>query len=173
MDTAQRASDMVASPSSSDRSAFHPLPALESAQFSAMVDAHRLAKVGRPTLVRSPATPSTVQGGAAPVLARRLLHTMPRIPSLSLIDSTEPFSPAPHMLSATDTFPDDTQTRLQSQPSEDWCFSDAEDGDNGNDFTPELLTPPALVGDARPISKRMVATAAGRSSAFFLLTCTL
>ena len=66
---------------------------LESAQFSAMIDAHRLAKVGRPALVRSPATPPTVHGGTAPILTRRLLPTMPRIPSLSLLDSTEPFSP--------------------------------------------------------------------------------
>ena len=45
MDTAQRASDMIASASSLDRSAFHPLPTLESTQFYAMVDAHTMAKV--------------------------------------------------------------------------------------------------------------------------------
>ena len=170
MDTAQRASDIVASPSSSDRSAFHLLPALESAQFSAMADAHRLAKIGRPILVRSPATPSTANGGPAPALTRRLLPTMPRIPSLSLLDSTEPLSPVTHMLSATDTFPDDTPTRLQPQPAEDWCFSDAEDGDSNEDSTPGFFSPPVSVGDAQAVPTKTAATAAGRPSAFFLHT---
>ena len=170
MDTAQRASDMITSALSLDRGAFHPLPALESAQFYAMVDVHRMAKVGHPTLGRSPATPSTVQGRAAPILTGRLLSTIPRIPSLSLLDSAEPFSPAPRTLPVTDLFPDDTQTRLRSQPSADWCFSDAEDEDNDDGLTSGLLTPPISFGDARPTPTRTVVTATGRSSAFFLHT---
>ena len=94
MDTAQRASDIVASPSTSDRGAFLPLPALESAQFSAIVDTHRRAKLGRPAPMRSPATPPTANGGAAPVLTKRLLPVMPRIPSLSLLDPAEPTPPS-------------------------------------------------------------------------------
>ena len=57
MDTIQRAYDMVVSSSSSDRDAFHLLPALDSAQFEDMVDAHRLAKIGHTPPVRSPVTP--------------------------------------------------------------------------------------------------------------------
>ena len=161
---------MITSASSLDRGAFHPLPALESAQFYAMVDAHRMAKVGHPTLGRPPATPSTVQGRTAPILTGRLLSTIPRIPSLSLLDSAEPFSPAPRTLPVTDLFPDDTQARLRSQPSADWCFSDAEDEDNDDGLTSGLLTPPISFGDARPTPTRTVATATGRSSAFFLHT---
>ena len=135
-----------------------------------MVDVHRMTKVGHPTLGRSPATPSTVQGRAAPILTGRLLPTIPRIPSLSLLDSAEPFSPAPRTLPVTDLFPDDTQARLRSQPSADWCFSDAEDEDNDDGLTSGLLTPPISFGDARPTPTRTVATATGRSSAFFLHT---
>ena len=61
-----------------------------------------------PTLGRPPATPSTVQGRTAPILTGRLPSTIPRIPSLSLLDSAEPFSPAPRTLPVTDLFPDDT-----------------------------------------------------------------
>ena len=94
MDTEQRASGIVASTSTSDRGAFHLLPALESAQLSSIVDTHRRARIGRPTtLMRSPATPSTANGGAAPVLIRFLPPIMPRIPSLSLLDPAEPVSP--------------------------------------------------------------------------------
>ena len=58
MDTIQRAHGIVVSSSSSDRDAFHLLPALDSEQFEAMVDAHRLAKkTGHPPSVRSPITP--------------------------------------------------------------------------------------------------------------------
>ena len=56
MEAARRASDIVASPSSSDRDAFSLVPALDSAQFSALVDSHRQAKQGRTPLVRSATT---------------------------------------------------------------------------------------------------------------------
>ena len=41
MEVTRRANDIVASPSSSDRAAFPPVPALDSAQFSALVNSHR------------------------------------------------------------------------------------------------------------------------------------
>ena len=43
MEAARRASDIVTSPSSSDRDAFPLVPELDSAQFSALVDSHRRA----------------------------------------------------------------------------------------------------------------------------------
>ena len=49
------------------------------------------------------------------------------------------------------TFPDDTQTRLQPQPAEGWCFSDAEDGVSSDESTPGLFTPPTSVGGAQLI----------------------
>ena len=171
MDTAQRASGIVASPSTSDRGAsfpFHPLPSLESAQFSGIVDTHRRAKLGRPAPVRSPATPSTANGGAAPVLTRRLPPIMPRIPSLSLLDPAEPTPPRPHTLSATDTFPGGVvQTRLRPRPAEGSSFSGADDGIDGDDSAPGLSTPPASVGGARSIPTRTATTAVGHPSAFF------
>ena len=170
IDTARRASGIVASPPYSDRSAFHPLPALVSVQFSAVVVTHRLAKISHTPLRRSPATPSTAKGWAAPVPARRLLPTIPRIPPLSLLDSAEPFSPVPHLLSATDTFPDDTPTRLQPQPAEDWCFSAIEDGDSSDDSAPGFFAPTALlVGGVQAIPTMNAAAAAGHPSAAFFL----
>jgi len=56
MEAAQRASDIATSPSSSDRDAFSLVPALDSAQFSALVDSHRQATQGRTPLVRSHAS---------------------------------------------------------------------------------------------------------------------
>ena len=53
MEAAKRTSDIVTSPSSSDRDAFSLVPALDSAQFSALVDSHRQATQGRTPLVRS------------------------------------------------------------------------------------------------------------------------
>ena len=62
MEAAQRASVMVASSSSSDRRAFPLVPALDLAQFSAMVEAHWLANIGHTPLVRSTTAPSTAGG---------------------------------------------------------------------------------------------------------------
>ena len=97
-------------------------------------------------------------------------HHATHFPPLSLLGSAEPLSPVPHRLSATDTFPGDTQIRLQLQPAEGWCFSDAEGGVSSDDSTPGLFTPPASVGGARPTPARAIATAAGRPSAFFTHT---
>ena len=166
MDTAQRASDIVASPSTSDRGAFRLLPALGSAQFSDIVDTHRRAKLGRPAPIRPPATPCTANEGAAPVLNRRLPPIMPRIPSLSLLDPADPVPLRPNALSTTDTFSGDARTRLRSRPAEDSYLSDVDDGVGSDDLTPELFTPPASVGGARSVPTTTAATAVGRPSAF-------
>ena len=129
---------------------------------------HRTGTCARPHVTHSHHGDATQQ---PPVAARPARPASPlAIHGTQLLDSAEPFSPVPHMFSATDTFPDDTQTRLQPQPAEDWCFSDAEDGVSSDDSTPGLFTPPASVGDAQPVPTRTVATAAGRPSAFFLHT---
>ena len=84
MDIVQRASDIVASSSSSDRDAFHLPPALDSAQFMATVDAHRLAKVGHtppPAIAHHPSGSGLGHTGA-----RRwpsLIRTTHSIPSLA------------------------------------------------------------------------------------------
>ena len=130
MDAVQRASDIVASSSSSGRGAFHLLPTLDSAQFAATVDAHRLAKIGHPPPVRSPPTPSVTRGSATPVPAGNHSLIGPHIPPLPLPDFADPFSPEPRVLSAADPFPDGTPARLRPQPIADSDFSDIEDEGN-------------------------------------------
>ena len=73
-----------------------------------------------------------------------------------------------HLLSATDTFPDDTPTQLQPQPAGDWCFSAIEDRDSSDDSAPGFFAPTALVSDVQAIPTMNAATAAGHPSAFFL-----
>ena len=106
--------------------------------------------------------------GATPVLTRRHRPTMKRIPPLSLFGSLGPFPLVPHPLSATDTFPDDTPTRLQPQPAEDWFFSAIEDEDSSDGPAPGFFAPTASVGGVKVIPKMISATAAGHPSAFFL-----
>ena len=132
MDAVQRASDMVASSSSSDRGAFHLLPALDSAQFEATVDAHRLAKISHIPPVRSPATPSVARGSATPVPTGSRPLTVPHIPPLPLPGFADPLSHEPRMFSATDLLPDGTPARLRPQPIGDSNFSDIEDDGNGD-----------------------------------------
>ena len=81
MDAAQRVSGMVASSSSSNRSAFHLLPALDSTQFSARVEAHRLARIDRSSLGRSSPTPSTA-GGHRSKERKRVSVSRLRFPSV-------------------------------------------------------------------------------------------
>ena len=92
MDTIQRAYDMVVSSSSSDRGAFHLLPALDSEQFEAMVDAHRLAKTGHTPSVRSPITP-VARSSATPIPADNRPLAGPHIPLLPLPGFADPLSP--------------------------------------------------------------------------------
>ena len=114
MDAIQRAYDMVASSSFSDRDAFHLLPALDSAQFEAAVDAHRLAKAGRtPTPVRSPTTP-VARGSATPIHAGGHPLAVPHIPALPLPGFADPLSPEPRMFSTTDP-PPPTPTALPNR----------------------------------------------------------
>ena len=57
MEVTRRASDIVTSPSSSDRAAFPPVPALDSAQFSTLVNSHRRVARDSNPLMRSATTP--------------------------------------------------------------------------------------------------------------------
>ena len=77
--------------------------------------------------------------------------TMPRIPPFSLPGSVEPFSLVPHLLSATDTFPDDTPTQLWPQPMGDSYFSDIEDGGSSDDSASHFSAPTTLADDAAVI----------------------
>ena len=135
-----------------------------------MVDAHRRAKIGHTPPGRSSATPSTARGSVTPVPAGHHPPTMPRIPSFSLPDSAETFSLEPHMLSATDAFPDGTLAQLRSQPMRDSNFSDIEDADSSDDSAFYFSAPAALADDAAMIPATTASTAAGRPSAFLLNT---
>ena len=108
MEAARRASDIVTSPSSSDRGAFSLVPALDSAQFFALVDSHRWAAQGRPPLVRSATTPVAARAGFSPTGTAPRPFGMHRTRSLPLSNSVEPCLLASRMLSATDAFPDMT-----------------------------------------------------------------
>ena len=146
MDAMQRAYDMVASSSSSDRGAFHLLPALDSAQFEATVDAHRLAKISHTPPVRSPTTP-VARGSATPVPAGSHPLAVPHIPPLPLPGFADPLSPEPRMFSATDPLPDGSPARLRPQPVGDSNFSDIEDdgNDDGSAFLSDGTHAPAAV----------------------------
>jgi hypothetical protein len=170
MDAAQRASGIVASSSSSDRDAFHLLPALDSTQFVAMVDAHRLAKIGYTPPGRSSATPSTPRGSATPVPTGHHPPTMPRIPPFSWPGSAEPFSLEPHILSATDAFPDGTLAQLRSQPMGESNFSGIEDEGSSDYSAFHFSAPAALADDPAVVPATTAATAAGRPSASLLNT---
>ena len=112
MDTMQRAYDMVGSSSSSDRDAFHLLPALDSEQFEGMVDAHRLAKTGHTPSVRSPITPAA-RSSATPIPADNRPLSGPHIPPLPLPGFADPLSPESRPFSATDALPGLAQATAQ------------------------------------------------------------
>ena len=119
--------EWVASASSSDRNTFPLVPAFDSTQFLAMVEAHRLAKIVRTPLGRSSAAPSTAGDSVTPVPIGALL---------------EPFSLMPHLLSATDTLPGETPIQRRHQPAGDSHFSDIEDGGSDDDWVPAATAPP-------------------------------
>ena len=141
MEAARRASDIVTSPSSSDRDVFPLVPELDSAQFSALMDSHRRATQDRTPLVRSATAP--------PVAARTgfsLAGTAPcplgmhRTRSLPLPNSAEPCLLAAHMLSATDAFPDMTPADLRhTQVVIGDHFSDIDEDEQEDEATPQSL----------------------------------
>ena len=146
MDTIQRAYDMVGSSSSSDRDAFHLLPALDSEQFEGMVDAHRLAKTGHTPSVRSPITP-VARSSATPIPADNRPLAGPHIPPLPLPGFADPLSPESRPFSATDALPGDSPARSRPQQAGDSSFSDIEDDDNddGSAFLFDATHAPAAV----------------------------
>ena len=109
MEATRRASDIVTSPSSSDRGAFSIVPALDSAQFSVLVDSHRRAAQGQTPLVRSATTPPVAaRVGFSPAGTAPRPFGMHRTRSLPLSNSMEPCFLESHVLSATDACPDRT-----------------------------------------------------------------
>ena len=117
MEVARRASDIVASSSSSDRDAFSLVPALDSAQFSALVESHRQAKQGRTPLVRSATVPPVAIGvGSSPACTAPRPFSIHRTRTLPSSSSKEPCLLESHMLSATDAFPDTTPADQRHTP---------------------------------------------------------
>ena len=117
MEAAQRASGIATSPTSSGRGAFPLVPALDSAQFSALVDSHRRATQGRTPLVRSATTPSVAaRAGFSLTGTAPRPFGMHRTRSLPLSNSMEPCFLESHMLSATDAFPDMTPADQRHTP---------------------------------------------------------
>ena len=141
MEAAQRASDIATSLSSSDRDAFSLVPALDSAQFSALVDSHRRATQGRTPLVRSAATPPVAtKAGFSPTGTAPRPFGMHRTRSLPLSNSMEPCLLEPHMLSATDAFPDMTpadQRHMQAVIGDH--FSDIDEDEQEDEATSQSL----------------------------------
>ena len=76
----------------------------------------------------------------------------------------------PHMLSATDAFPDGTLTQLRSQPMEESNFSDIEDEGSSDDSVFHFSAPAALADGPAVVPATTAATATGRPSAFLLST---
>ena len=146
MDTIQRAYDMVVSSSFSDRDAFHLLPALDSEQVEAMVDAHQLAKTGHTPSVRSPITPEA-RSSATPIPADNRPLVGPHIPLLPLPGFADPLSPESRSFSATDALPGDSPARSRPQQVGDSSFSDIEEDDNddGSAFLSGVTHAPAAV----------------------------
>ena len=144
MDTIQRAYDMVVSSSSSDRDAFHVLPALDSEQFEAMVDAHQLAKTAHTPSVRSPITP-VARSSATPIPAGNRLLAGPHIPLLPLPGFADPLSPESHPFSATGALTGGSPARSRPQQVGDSSSSDIEDDDNddGSAFLSDATRAPA------------------------------
>ena len=117
MEAARRASDIATAPSSSDRDAFSLMSALDSTQFSALVNSHRWATQGRTPLVRSATTPPVAaRVGFSPTGTAPRPFGMHRTRSLPLSNSMEPCLLESHMLSATDAFPDMTPADQRHTP---------------------------------------------------------
>ena len=117
MEAAQRASGIATSPSSSNRGAFSLVPALDSAQFSALVDSHRRATQGRTPLVRSATGPRVAVGVGFPSAGTAPRpFDMHRTRSLPLSSSMESCLLDSHMLSATGAFPDMTPADQRHTP---------------------------------------------------------
>ena len=112
MDTIQRAYGMVVSSSSSDRSAFLLLPALDSEQFEDMVDAHRPAKISHTPPLRSPVTP-VARGSVTPATTGNCPLAVPHNSPFPLPGFGDPPSPEPRAFSATDALPDDNPARVR------------------------------------------------------------
>ena len=87
---------------------------------------------------------------------------MPRIPPFSSPDSTEPFSLEPHMLSATDAFPDGTPAELRFHPTGDSNFPDLEDKGSRDEPAFHSPVPANLADDHMVVPVTAAATATGR-----------
>ena len=153
METIQRAYDMVGSSSSSDRDAFHLLPALDSELFEGMVDAHRLAKTGHSPSARSPITP-VARCSATPTPVDNRPLAGPHVPPPPLPDLAGPFSPESRPLSASDAFPGDSPARSRPQQAGDLSFLDIDDDDDDGDGSAFLVdatrAPAAVPAASRP-----------------------
>ena len=153
METIQRAYDMVGSSSSSDRDAFHLLPALDSELFEGMVDAHRLAKAGHSPSARSPITP-VARCSATPTPADNRPLAGPHVPPPPLPDLAGPLSPESRPLSASDAFPGDSPARSRPQQAGDLSFLDIDDDDDDGDGSAFLVdatrAPAAVPAASRP-----------------------
>ena len=142
MEVTRRASGIVTSPSSSDRAAFPLVPALDSAQFSALMSSHRRATQDNTPLVRSATTPPVAMRAAGGFLTGTALHplSMRRTRSLPLSNSVEPCLLSSHMISATDAFPDTTPAdQRHTQTVIGDHFSDIDEDEQEGEATSQSL----------------------------------
>ena len=141
MEVTRRASGIVTLPPSSDRAAFPLVPALDSAQFSALMSFHRRATQDNTPLMRSATTPPVAMrvgdflAGTTPYSSN-----MRRTRSLPLSNSVAPCLLESHMISATDAFPDTTPAdQRHTQTAIGDHFSGIDEDEQGDETTSQSL----------------------------------
>ena len=153
MEVTRRASGIATSPSSSDRAASPPVPALDSAQFSTLVNSHQRVTQDNTPLMRSTTTPPVaMSAGGFLVGMTPYSSNMRRTRSLPLSNSVAPCALESHMVSATDAFPDTTPAdQRHTQTAIGDHFSDIDEDEQGDDATSQPLD--EGVGDeAQPLA---------------------
>ena len=152
MEVTRRANDIVASPSSSDRAAFPPVPALDSAQFSTLVNSHRRVARDNNPLMRSATTPPVVRKDGGSLMGTTPYSSdMRRTKSLPLSSSVAPCVLESHMVSASDAFPDTTPaSQRHTQTTIGDHFSDI-DEDEQEDEHDSRSSDAGMDDEARPL----------------------
>ena len=152
MEVTRRASDIVTSPSSSDRAAFPPVPALDSAQFSTLVNSHRRVARDNNPLMRSATTPPVaMKDGGSLMGTTPYSSDMRRTRSLPLSSSVAPCVLESHMVSASDAFPDTTPaSQRHTQTTIGDHFSDI-DEDEQEDEHASRSSDADMDDEARPL----------------------
>ena len=152
MEVTRRANGIVASPSSSDRTAFPPVPALDSAQFSTLVNSHRRVARDNNPLMRSATTPHAVRKDGGSLMGTTPYSSdMRRTKSLPLSSSVAPCVLESHMVSASDAFPDTTPaSQRHTQTTIGDHFSDIDEDEQEDEYA-SRSSDAGMDDEARPL----------------------